>query len=569
MARLRISISILFACALCLSVVTGAEAAPGDLDAAFGTNGVATVASGPDFDDAEPTDMAVAPDGKIVIVGQLAGPTNAYAFILRLLPSGARDPSFGTDGLLLTRLGPDFARFTSVVVQPNLRIVVAGAVRDTGFEYPVVARYTPDGGLDPTFNPLGTLPGVNVNTTLSVNSSAFTSLAMRPNGSFVGTGSVNGASQFWFMESVTATGELDSGFAGTGAYTIAFPTYSAEPYAIVARPDGRAVACGYAPSGGADQVNEAFVGVTAAGSLDGQFNGTGVLLKADPATNNQCRAMAIQSDGKLVSAAYTTDGSSSHAMALSRLNANGTPDTGFANGGTYVNDRGDPVSSPTALEIQPSGRILVIGRARIDTVNGAGIWARLPSGAPDLSFGDAGFVHQTAVAGWPGATALLGDQRLYMVGGVDESLKVRSVKLQPDPPPLVVPTAHAKITSPARSTLRRSKLTRVRGTATAVNGTVRRVEIAVLKVGPKKSKKCLWLRSNKARFSSVKRSRKNGCAKQKWLKVSGTTKWTYKLKKRLPTGKYTIYARATASGGAPEAVFSKSAKNRVALKLKP
>lgn len=568
MSLVRISLVCSLAAVLAIGAAAGAQAAPGDLDAAFGAGGVATVASGPDFDDAEVRDIAVAPDGKIVVVGSLAGPTNAYAFILRLLPSGARDPGFGTDGVVLTRLGPEFAQFSAVVVQSNNRVVVGGAVRTSAIDYPAVARFTEDGGLDPTFNPLGVMPGVIINTGISVNSTVINEMTIRPDGSFVSTGTINGAQRYWFTQSVTSTGVLDSTFNGSGWHSTSFSGNDGEPLDIVARTDGRTVACGYAPTNSSDQVNDAFVGFTSVGEYDGQFNGSGFLVKPDTLTNNQCRAMALQSDGKIVAASFSTDGSSSNWLLLTRLSANGTPDTSFANAGQYIDDRSEPVSFPTSLVIQPAGRILAVGRGRINGVNGFSVWARQPNGAADPTFGDRGFVHHVVDGGgWPAASALLGDQRLYMAGSNSSGLRVASIKLQPDAaPPALASSARAKITSPSKAKLKRSKLRKIAGTATAVNAAVSRVEVAILKTGSRKSKKCRWLKNNKAKFRSVRKT-KAGCKRQVWLRASGTGTWSYKLKESLPAGKYTIYARATPSGGAPEATFRRSLRNYRSLKL--
>jgi uncharacterized delta-60 repeat protein len=564
----RKSLAFLFVCVVTFSAAAVAQAAPGDLDAAFGTAGISTIASGPDFDDAEIRDIAVAPDGKIVIVGRSAGAADTYAFILRLLPTGARDPGFGTEGAVLTRLGPEFAQFNSVAVQSNNRIVVGGAVRSTGLDSPVVARFTEDGGLDPTFNPLGVMPGAIINTGISVNDTIFDALVMRPDGSIIGTGTINASQRYWVTQSVTSTGVLDTTFNGSGWHSTSFPGNDGEPLDVVARPDGRTVACGYAPTNSSDQVNDAFVGFSSVGEYDGQFNGNGFLVKPDALTNNQCRAMALQSDGKIVAASFSTDGSSSNWLLLTRLNANGTPDSSFANGGQYIDDRSEQVSFPTDLVIQPAGRILAVGRGRVASVNGFTVWARQPDGAADISFGDKGFVHHAVEGGgWPDAAALLGDERLFMAGSNSLGLRVMSVKLKPDVIPGSFPSsARAKITSPSKSKLKRSKVKRISGTATATNAALGRVEVAILRSGPRKSKKCLWLKSNKAKFRSVRKT-KAGCKRQVWLRASGTAKWSLKLRKSLSVGKYTIYARATPNGGTPEAKFNRSLRNYRTIKL--
>jgi hypothetical protein len=216
--------------------------------------------------------------------------------------------------------------------------------------------------------------------------------------------------------------------------------------------------------------------------------------------------------------------------------------------------------------VQPDGRILAIGRARLDDLTGYTVWARTPSGAPDPTFGNNGFARYVLDGEGPSAGALQGNQRLFMVGVNDAKVRVLSVKLQPDPLPVLPSSARATITSPTRSKLKRTKLTKISGTATATNGSVGSVEVAILKSGPKKSKSCRWVKDTKAKFRSVRKT-KAGCKRHVWIKASGTTKWTLKLKKSLPIGKYTIYARATPAGGVPEASFSKALRNTRSIKL--
>ena len=71
---------------------------PGDLDAGFGNRGQVVVS--PPAEAGEwPGAEAVQPDGAVVVVGTAAPARNGYAFLLlRFLPNGQLDPSFGTGG---------------------------------------------------------------------------------------------------------------------------------------------------------------------------------------------------------------------------------------------------------------------------------------------------------------------------------------------------------------------------------------------------------------------------------------------------------------------------------------
>ena len=103
--------------------------------------------------------VVVQSDGKIVVAGEGVGypdGSRAYDFALaRYLPDGRLDPSFGNRGRTLTGFGPgadDYA--TGVALQHDGKIVAAGV----GAGIPLitsgrfaVARYDHNGHLDPTF----------------------------------------------------------------------------------------------------------------------------------------------------------------------------------------------------------------------------------------------------------------------------------------------------------------------------------------------------------------------------------------------------------------------------------
>jgi uncharacterized delta-60 repeat protein len=96
----------------------------GSLDATFDTDGKAT----PTFGGVDVgNDLAIQPDGKIVVVGftdQGGGATDNFA-IARLNPDGSFDNSFDTDGKEEVDFGGD-DEASSIAIDPNGRIVAAG-----------------------------------------------------------------------------------------------------------------------------------------------------------------------------------------------------------------------------------------------------------------------------------------------------------------------------------------------------------------------------------------------------------------------------------------------------------
>lgn len=79
--------------------------------------------------------VAVQPDGKILPVGNsLTAPPQVVA-LARYNPDGSLDPSFGAGGTVTTAFGGIESRAGGVALQPDGRIVVAGSDRTGPFDY--------------------------------------------------------------------------------------------------------------------------------------------------------------------------------------------------------------------------------------------------------------------------------------------------------------------------------------------------------------------------------------------------------------------------------------------------
>jgi uncharacterized delta-60 repeat protein len=152
----------------------------------------------------------------------------------------------------------------------------------------------------------------------------------------------------------------------------------------------------------------------AAGALDPAF-GTGGRASLE-ATD----VFGVQPDGKIVFAAMTpVDGRLYPALAVARLNADGSPDTAFGANGLDVVDTGQNPSgvgseTPTAILVQPNGRIIVAGTRGSDF---AAI-ALLPDGTVDTSFGAAGRLDVPFNTGNPNTQATLTAATLQPDGSI-------------------------------------------------------------------------------------------------------------------------------------------------------
>ena len=124
-----------------------AAAAPGYLDPGFGTDGKVVT----DLESAGATAVAIQTNGKIVVGGASGAPDRDFT-VARYLPDGSLDPIFGGDGVVTTDFGL-FDAVRAVAIQADGKILAAGGA-DQDF---AIARYRRDGGLDTTFSGDGKL----------------------------------------------------------------------------------------------------------------------------------------------------------------------------------------------------------------------------------------------------------------------------------------------------------------------------------------------------------------------------------------------------------------------------
>lgn len=121
----------------------------GSIDSTFGFGGVAQLPS--TIGDDNPTDIKLQNDGKIILTST---ETVNYDFVtMRLLQNGNPDSSFNGIGVSRINLyGADFAH--KIAIQNDGKILVAGEAT-TGGVKPALIRYLPNGNLDISFGTFG------------------------------------------------------------------------------------------------------------------------------------------------------------------------------------------------------------------------------------------------------------------------------------------------------------------------------------------------------------------------------------------------------------------------------
>jgi uncharacterized delta-60 repeat protein len=298
--------------------------------------------------------LAVQRDGKVVAAGSATGPDGRQDLTLvRYLPTGTLDPTFGDDGKVITRIGWA-AHANAVVIQPDDKIVVAGYAiapdvsGENGLRFMLV-RYLPDGRLDADFHHPepwtaltdGGLPGV------------ISALALQPDGKLVVGGNIGGDVRggTFTVARYLPDGRLDKTFHSSGWDSMTFgQSGRSAARAVVVQPDGMIVAVGTAD----DYVAPLAMGRWLAdGARDPGF--------AAPTSTaiTSANAVQLQADGALVVGGSTLCGADA-CFGLARYRPDGSLDTSFGDGGVAATHIGIQAFL-RALLVQPDGKILGVG----------------------------------------------------------------------------------------------------------------------------------------------------------------------------------------------------------------
>lgn len=147
-----------------LAVLVAVSLHSGDLDPAFGDHGktVTNVGGG---GGAGLKDATTLPNGAILVLADGSqGRDDEDLVVVRYRPNGTVDPTFGDRGFAVADIEHRYDLGTSVLVQPDGRIVAGGYSAQTlldpergqteGYDF-VLARFTAAGALDPAFGTAG------------------------------------------------------------------------------------------------------------------------------------------------------------------------------------------------------------------------------------------------------------------------------------------------------------------------------------------------------------------------------------------------------------------------------
>jgi uncharacterized delta-60 repeat protein len=343
----------------------------GTLDTSFGNNG--KVSTGFSDADSRANAVAVQPDGKIIAGGSAhtANTVNSWemdtnnAVLVRYNADGSIDTSFGDEGLVMNDYYTvaNSQGWNSDVL--NIKVLDDGKILTYGGAYlgygglTVLARYNYDGSLDTAFGNNGHLSCV------SSPIAGTNSFLIQPDGKIVVLGVQylqpgNGVyiSNF-VVERFTEDGAIDTSFGTDGIVITSFGSGYNTPRAIALQSDGKIVAIGVTFDN-----KFALARYTVDGALDTTFDGDGkVMTSFGAGTYAWANFVSVHADGKILVAgtSWNFTGTTVTNFSLARYNVNGSLDTSFGTDGKATSpfDANDPSYNITSVAKQPDGKLLV------------------------------------------------------------------------------------------------------------------------------------------------------------------------------------------------------------------
>jgi uncharacterized delta-60 repeat protein len=345
--KMLLLLSVFFSCSL--------FAQDGTLDNTFGTNGKAsfTVSGLQDAANA----FALQADGKMVTAGTYINGGSWDFVVVRLNTDGSPDNTFGTAGKVTTSITSGNDVPYRLAIQTDGKIVVAGYGNNGANNDVIVVRYNTNGTLDNTFDGDG-----KVITNLGSNEAAF-ALTIQPDGKIIAAGaSTSGGQQEATAFRYNTDGSPDNTFDGDGVVVFSGPLTNDNIREVAVQTDGKIIMAGADNYSGGNFHGE-LVRLNADGSPDNSFGTNGLVTL--PLNYGIFYGMTLQTDGKIVGVGTgnTSMNPGSTGSLIARFNTDGTPDNTFNGNGYHLGYIGY-TSGLTGVQQDANGKLVGVGFTR-------------------------------------------------------------------------------------------------------------------------------------------------------------------------------------------------------------
>jgi uncharacterized delta-60 repeat protein len=400
---------------------------PGVLDFSFGGSGYVTT----DLNGLEETVnfVKVQDDGKIVISGENENNDVGDFYMARYLPDGNLDPGFGMGGFIIhdfSEVGDD-DKARDFQILPGGKYMVAGrAINAFGRYELILVRLLMDGSLDNTFGDNGVVRHALPDTDLYMSN-----LHRLDNENYVLTGRID---DFGFADLALLrafpNGSIDNSF-GTDGYVFydAYGSFDISRRSIILE-NGNIVTAGWAFDPGIGTNRPIMVMFNPNGTINSGFGINGLFSGPADTDDDQYRDLALYQNNHIITVGFITE-SGEREILVTKIDLNGIIDPGFGTGGHLILDYNGLSTEAESVQIQTDGKILA-GVTITDPVEGENITAlrMLQDGTPDPSYASDGWsIHHISNDDDVSEIVLQEDEKVILAGRTNDGTPDKDILL--------------------------------------------------------------------------------------------------------------------------------------------
>lgn len=313
-----------------------------------------------------PNSVLVQADNKIIVAGYSTtwdgfsvNSIYSQVSVIRLLPNGILDSTFGTNGRFEFDFNPADCGAVALNMQADEKIIVVGKYYNGASLQILAIRITTAGLLDNSFGNNG-ITLVQMDTLLKDDEA--TSCIIQPDDKIL-IGAItfnqgNGGKIFGLCR-LNANGTRDTNFGTNGVVRTDIPNFANDyPLTLTLQNDGKIIQAG-------STKNSRLIALCryeTNGSLDTSFANDGIAAFDISAGNDVAQDLLVQDDGRIIVA-----GNKSSSACLLRLTQNGLLDTTFNHTGITLYGTASGEAFTEVLLMNPN-KIIAAGYAK-DTAN--------------------------------------------------------------------------------------------------------------------------------------------------------------------------------------------------------
>ncbi len=320
----------------------------GSLDNTFGDRGKANTNLGAGTNG---NSAAIQSNGKIVVAGSYNSGANSDFLVLRYDTTGQSDNTFGQGGISITDFGNPNDYGSAVAIQSDGRIIVAGS---SGIDF-AVARYNTDGSPDNTF-----ATGGKTTADFGNSDDIGSSVIVQKDGKIIVAGSSsNGINYDFAMVRFNSNGTIDNTFGSNGKVKTEIQNSEDFESSILIQPDSKIILVGYSSIMGGNY-NLSMVRYNSDGTIDNSFGTDGKVITDLGTSYGYSNSAVLQPDGR-IDVTWNLYNGKNTDFVIVRYNNNGSLDDTFGSSGIVAVDFDNSNDLGSSIALQSDGKIVAAG----------------------------------------------------------------------------------------------------------------------------------------------------------------------------------------------------------------